>query len=75
MDTQIRPISLEGWTKVDGVQPVRDSELIEVLYGDVNPDGYRVGIVHTVVYADEVDWAGRVIQSPSFWRYFGDYIV
>lgn len=70
MDTQIQPIRPEGWTKVDGIQPVKDDVLVEILYGSVNPSGSLAGLFFTAVYAKEVDWNGKTIESPNYWRRF-----
>lgn len=67
MDTQIQKYP-GGWTKVDGIQPVADNVLIEIVIGNINRGGFPVGFHFTPIYAREVDWTGKVHNPPDFWR-------
>lgn len=69
MDTDIQPISKAGWTKVDGVQPVKDDVLVEVLWGVIGSGLASIGTHMSPVYASEVDWQGLYSTAPHYWRY------
>lgn len=69
MDTDIQLISQAGWTKVDGIQPVKDDTVVEVLWGAIGAGLASIGIHMSPVYAREVDWAGLNSPPPNYWRH------